>query len=107
MKTWKKYLFIYIPIGIFCCIINFCVKKDNKTPRTDYHLLHEFDKTEYAVNDLVIGNNLGKIIFYEKDDILFFDIEGKETSGTLMIGEYGDSYHYTKIDLNNIKIEIR
>ena len=23
MKTWKKYLFIYIPIGIFCCIINF------------------------------------------------------------------------------------
>ena len=22
-----------------------------------------------------------------------------------MIGEYGDSYHYTKIDLNNIKIE--
>ena len=105
MKTWKKYLFIYIPIGIFCCIINFCIKKDNKTPRTKYHLLHEFEKDEYCVNDFVSGSNLGKIIFYEKDGILFFDIEGKETSGTLMIGEYGDSYHYTKIDLNNIKIE--
>ena len=105
MKTWKKYLFIYIPIGIFCCIINFCIKKDNKTPYAKYHLLYEFDKTEYAVNDLYTGKNLGKINYVVDNEEIFFDFHAKETSGTLMIGEYGDSYHYTKIDLNNIRIE--
>ena len=105
MKTWKKYLFIYIPIGIFCCIINFCIKKNNKTPYAKYHLLYEFDKTEYAVNDLYSGKNLGKINYVINNEEIFFDFHAKETSGTLMIGEYSDSYHYTKIDLNNIKIE--
>ena len=44
MKTWQKYLFIYIPIGIFCCFINFCAKKDSKTPYAEYHLFHDFEK---------------------------------------------------------------
>ena len=105
MKTWKKYMFIYIPIGIFCCIINLCVKKDNKTPYAKFYLLHEFEKDEYCVNDFVSGSNLGKIIFYEKDGILFFDIEGKETSGKLIIGEYSDSYNYDGIKLQHIAIK--
>ncbi len=29
MKTWKKYLFIYIPIGVFSCLINFCADIKN------------------------------------------------------------------------------
>ena len=105
MKTWKKYLFIYIPIGIFCCIINFCVKKDNKTPRTKFYLFNDLEKEYYSVNDFFSGKELGTIFFYIDNDNLFFDIDSKETSGTFLIGEYGDSYHYTKIDLNNIRIE--
>ena len=89
MKTWQKYLFIYIPIGFFCCLINFCAKKDNRAPYVEYHLLHELDKTEYSVNDLVTGKNLGKINFSIDNDEVIFDISAEAVSGTLMIGEYG------------------
>ena len=105
MKTWQKYLFIYIPIGIFCCFINFCAKKDSKTPYVEYHLLHDFEKNEYNVNDLVTGNNLGKIYFSIKNEDISFDISAENSSGTLMIGEYGDLYQYEKIKLDEIKIE--
>lgn len=104
MKTWKKYLFIYIPIGIFCCFINFCVKNDNKEPYVEYHILQELDKTEYSVNDLVTGKNLGTIIFSNKDGEVFFELSAEATSGTLMIGEYGDLYQYNKIILPNIRV---
>ncbi len=105
MKTWQKYLFIYIPIGIFCCLINFCAKKDSKTPYVEYHLFHEFEKNEYNVNDLVTGNNLGKIDFSIENEDVFFDISAKNSFGTLMIGEYGDLYQYEKIQLDKIKID--
>lgn len=105
MKTWKKYMLIYIPIGLFCCFINFCAKKDNRAPYVEYHLLHELDKTEYSVNDLVTGKNLGKINFSIDNDEVIFDISAEAVSGTLMIGEYGDFYHYSNIDLTNIKVQ--
>ena len=105
MKTWKKYLLIYIPIGLFCCFINFCAKKDNRAPYVEYHLLHELDKTEYSVNDLVTGKNLGKINFSIDNDEVIFDISAEAVSGTLMIGEYGDLYQYSNIDLTNIKVQ--
>ena len=105
MKTWKKYLFIYIPIGIFCCIINFCIKKDNKTPYAKYHLLYEFDKTEYAVNDLYSGKNLGKINYVINNEEIFFDFHAKESYGKFFIGSTENLYRYTKSHLNNIKIE--
>ena len=105
MKTWQKYLFIYIPIGIFCCFINFCAKKDSKTPYAEYHLLHDFEKNEYNVNDLVTGNNLGKIYFSIKNEDVSFDISAENSSGTLMIGEYGDLYQYEEIKLDEIKID--
>lgn len=105
MKTWQKYIFIYIPIGMFCCIINFCVKNDDKPPYAKYHPLHEFEKEEYSVKDLITGNNLGELILYKKDNMLYFDIFGKATSGKLMIGEYGDPYDYDEIRLQGIVIE--
>ena len=105
MKTWQKYLFIYIPIGIFCCLINFCAKKDSKTPYVEYHLLHDFEKNEYNVNDLVTGKNLGKIHFSIDNEEIYFSISAEKSSGTLMIGEYGDPYHYSEIELDRIKIE--
>lgn len=105
MQTWKKYLLIYIPIGLFCCFINFCAKKDNRAPYVEYHLLHELDKTEYSVNDLVTGKNLGKINFSIDNDEVIFDISAEAVSGTLMIGEYGDLYQYSNIDLTNIKVQ--
>lgn len=105
MKTWKKYLLIYIPIGLFCCFINFCAKKDNRAPYVEYHLLHELDKTKYSVNDLVTGKNLGKINFSIDNDEVIFDISAEAVSGTLMIGEYGDLYQYSNIDLTNIKVQ--
>ncbi|MBQ8680451.1 MAG: hypothetical protein IJ530_11920 [Treponema sp.] len=105
MKTWQKYLFIYIPIGFFCCFINFCAKKDNRAPYVEYHLLHELDKTEYSVNDLVTGKNLGKINFSIDNDEVIFDISAEAVSGTLMIGEYGDLYQYSNIDLTTIKVQ--
>lgn len=105
MKTWQKYLFIYIPIGVFCCLINFCAKKDSKTPYVEYHLLHDFDKNEYNVNDIVTGKNLGKIYFSIDTEEVYFSISAENSSGTLMIGEYGDPYHYSTIELDRIKIE--
>ena len=105
MKTWQKYLFIYIPIGIFCCLINFCAKKDSKTPYVEYHLLHDFDKNEYNVNDIVTGKNLGKIYFSIDTEEVYFSISAENSSGTLMIGEYGDQYNYSKTELKRIKIE--
>lgn len=105
MKTWQKYLYIYIPIGIFCCVINFCAKKDSKTPYAEYHLLHDFEKNEYNVNDLVTGNNLGKIYFSIKNEDVSFDISAENSSGTLMIGEYGDLYQYEEIKLDEIKMD--
>lgn len=105
MKIVKKYLFIYFPIGLFCCFINFCAKKDNKKPYAEYHLLHEFEKNQYAVNDFVTGNNLGKISFLINSEGVFFDISAENSSGALFIGEYGDLYQYANIDLKEIKIE--
>ncbi|MBR1460913.1 hypothetical protein IJ596_04700 [bacterium] len=105
MRAWQKSLFIYIPIGLFCCFINFCVKDDSKAPYAEYHLLHEFEKNEYIVNDLVTGNNLGKIYFSINSGEVFFDISAENSYGTLMIGEYGDLYKYEKIDLHKIPIE--
>ena len=105
MRTWQKYLFIYIPIGIFCCLINFCAKKDSKTPYVEYHLLHDFEKKEYNVNDLVTGNNLGRIYFSINNEEISFKISADNSTGTLFIGEYGDFYKYEKIDLHKILIE--
>ena len=105
MKTWQKYLFIYISIGFFCCLINFCAKKDNRAPYVEYHLLHELDKTEYSVNDLVTGNNLGKIYFSINNEEISFKISADNSTGTLFIGEYGDLYQYEKIELDKIKID--
>lgn len=105
MKTWQKYLFIYIPIGIFCCLINYCAKKDSKAPYAEYHLLHDFEKNEYNVNDLVTGNNLGKIYFSINNEEISFKISADNSTGTLFIGEYGDLYQYEKIELDKIKID--
>lgn len=105
MKTWKKYMLIYIPIGLFCCFINFYAKKDNRAPYVEYHLLYELDKTEYLVNDIVTGKNLGKIYFSIDTEEVYFSISAENSSGTLMIGEYGDPYHYSTIELDRIKIE--
>ena len=105
MKTWQKYLFIYIPIGIFCWLINFCAKKDSKTPYAEYHLLHDFEKNDYNVNDLVTGNNLGKIYFSINNEEISFKISADNSTGTLFIGEYGDLYQYEKIELDKIKID--
>ena len=105
MKTWKKYLFIYIPIGIFYCIINFCVKKDNKTPRTKFYLFNDLEKEYYSVNDCFSGKELGTIFFYIDNDNLFFDIDSKETSGTFLIGNYKNYYNFSDIKIDNIKIE--
>jgi len=69
--------------------------------------LHELDKTEYSVNDLVTGKNLGKINFSIDNDEVIFDISAEAVSGTLMIGEYGDLYQYSNIDLTNIKVQKR
>ena len=105
MKTWQRYVFIHIPIGIFCCIINFCVKNDDRPPYAKYHLLHEFEKDEYSVKDLVTGSNLGELILHKEGDMLYFNIFGKATSGKLMIGEYGKSYDYDEIGLQGFIIE--
>ena len=105
MKTWKKYMLIYIPIGLFCCFINFYAKKDNRAPYVEYHLLYKLDKTEYLVNDIVTGKNLGKIYFSIDTEEVYFSISAENSSGTLMIGEYGDPYHYSTIELDKIKIE--
>ena len=67
--------------------------------------MHELDKTEYSVNDLVTGKNLGKINFSIDNDEVIFDISAEAVSGTLMIGEYGDLYQYSNIDLTNIKVQ--
>ncbi len=105
MKTWQKYVFIYIPIGMFCCIVNFCVKNDDKPPYAKYHLLHEFEKDEYSVNDLVTGDKLGELIIHKNDGMMSFDVFAGESGGTLMCGEYGDSYNYDEIRLQSIAIE--
>ena len=82
MKTWQRYVFIHIPIGIFCCIINFCAKNDDRPPYAKYHLLHEFEKDEYSVKDLVTGSNLGELILHKNDDMLYFDIVGDGSGET-------------------------
>ena len=105
MKTWKKYLCIYIPIGLFSCFINFRVKKDNKEPYAEYHLFHDFEKNEYLVNDLVTGITIGNINLIAENEEVFFNISAETSSGTLMIGKYGDLYNYDKIKLIKIKIE--
>lgn len=105
MKTWQKYVFIYIPVGIFCCIINFCVKNDDRPPYAKYHLLHEFEKDEYSVNDLVTGSNLGKLILHKEGDMLSFDIVGEGSEGTFMYGEYQRPYSYEHLILKDIQIE--
>ena len=53
----------------------------------------------------IIGNNLGKINFSIDNDEVIFDISADAVSGTLMIGEYGDLYQYSNIDLTNIKVQ--
>lgn len=105
MKTWQRYVFIYIPIGIFCCIINFCAKNDDRPPYAKYHLLHEFEKNEYSVKDLVTGSNLGELILHKEGDMLSFDIDGEKTEGILMCGEYRTPYDYEYLILEDIKIE--
>ena len=44
MKTWKKYMLIYIPIGLFCWFINFYAKKDNRAPYVEYHRKRQFSR---------------------------------------------------------------
>lgn len=105
MKTWQKYLYIYIPIGIFCCLINFCAKKDSKTPYAEYHLFHEFEKTEYSVNDLYTGISTGIINFTNENEEIFFDFHAEEISGSFMVGNWENYYQYPAIKLDKIKIE--
>ena len=102
MKTWQKYLYIYIPIGIFCCVINFCAKKDSKTPYAEYHLFHEFEKTEYSVNDLYTGISTGIINITNENEEIFFDFHAEEISGSFMVGNWENYYQYplcVKIDV--------
>lgn len=105
MKTWQKYLFIYIPIGIFCCLINFCAKKDSKTPYAEYHLFNDFEKNEYSAKDLYTGTTIGEFIFSNDNEQSFFDLHAEEISGSFMIGSRENYYQYPKIELNKIKIE--
>mgnify|MGYP000362955150 CR=1 FL=1 len=61
MKTLQKYLFIYIPIGIFCCIINFCIKEDNKTPRARFYLFYDLERIlqrKYRLNKSSKGDSV-------------------------------------------------
>lgn len=105
MKTWKKYLFIYIPIGIFCCIINFCVKNNDTPPYVREYSLHELDKKEYSVKDWVSGENLGKATLCKNGEDTYFSIISKSTSGKLMVGQYEELYNYQEIIVRNIIIE--
>ena len=105
MKTWQKYLFIYIPIGIFCCLINFCAKKDNKTPYAEYHLFNDFEKNEYSAKDLYTGTTIGEFIFSNDNEQSFFDFYAEEISGSYMVGSRENYYQYPKIELNKTKIE--
>ena len=97
MKTWQKYLYIYIPIGIFCCLINFCAKKDSKTPYVEYHLLHDFEKNEYSAKDLYAGTTIGEFIFSNDNEQSFFDLHAEEISGSFMVGSRENYYQYPKI----------
>lgn len=105
MKTWKKYLFIYIPIGIFCCIINFCVKDNNKTPSAEYHILFDFMKSEYDVKDCYTGINLGKINFNNNNELVSFNLYVKDFSGKFITYDHEISYDYESLNLNDIKLE--
>ena len=98
MKTWQKYLYIYIPIGIFCCLINFCAKKDSKTPYVEYHLLHDFEKNEYSAKDLYAGTTIGEFIFSNDNEQSFFDLHAEEISGSFMVGSRENYYQYPKIE---------
>lgn len=72
-------------MDFFVVLSIFTLRKDNRAPYVEYHLLYELDKTEYLVNDLVTGNNLGKINFSIDNDEVIFDISAEAVSGTLMI----------------------
>ena len=105
MKTWQKYLFFYIPIGIFCCLINFCAKKDSKTPYAEYHLFNDFEKNEYSAKDLYTGTTIGEFIFSNDNEQSFFDLYADEISGSYIVGSSENYYQYPKIELNRIEIE--
>ena len=102
MKAWKEYIFIYIPIGIFCCVINFCVKKDNKSPNVRQYFFYEFEKNEYSMNDLYSGNKLGNISLCMYNGEISFSLSADETSGKYLVGTTENIYLYEKIALNDI-----
>lgn len=105
MKAWKEYIFIYIPIGIFCCVINFCVKKDNKSPNVRQYFFYEFEKNEYSMNDLYSGNKLGNISLCMDNGEISFSLYADETSGKYLVGTTENIYLYEKIALNDIMLE--
>lgn len=105
MKSYKKYLCIYLPIALLCLLINHLKKHDDTPANIPYHLFFDFEKDEYDVKDLVTGEKIGDISLKKENNSFYIDFYTKATAGILKGSVIESKYNYQELKLNNFLLE--